>query len=114
VLPHAPTFPNEPHVEVQKPRGVGEGCDRMTLYWYSMLVDLLVEGFTEGNGVAGVCFVRRSRGAIGGKPKVEAVEKMKTRPICVGESRPPARKPLHRAQATFVVNWGFIVGRRAC
>jgi hypothetical protein len=46
-----------------------------------MLIDLAVEGFTERDGVPRAFFVRRIRGAIRGKPKVQAIEKMKTRGI---------------------------------
>jgi hypothetical protein len=60
---------------------VGECRDRMTLYGYSMLVDLLVEGFTEGDGVAGAILGRGTLGMIWGKPKAEAIEKVKTRRI---------------------------------
>jgi hypothetical protein len=53
----------------------------MALHGYSMFVDLIVEGFTEGDGVAGVLFGGRSPGVIRRIPKAKAVEKMKTRRI---------------------------------
>jgi hypothetical protein len=81
VLSCTPALPDEPHIKVKKPRGVGECSDRMTIHGYSMLVDLVVERFTEGDGVASVLADRRSLGVIRRKPKVEAVEKMKTRRI---------------------------------
>ena len=79
VLSCAPAFPHEPNVKVQKPRGMCECSDRMSLHRYSMLVDLVVESFAEGDGVAGVLLGRGILGMIWRKPKVETIKKVETR-----------------------------------
>jgi hypothetical protein len=58
------------------------GCSHgMTFHRYSMLVDLVVEGFAQGDGVDGVILGRRTLGVIWGKPKVEMIKKVETRRI---------------------------------
>ncbi len=78
---HTPARPYKPHVKVKNPRGVGECSDGMTFHGYSMLVDLVVEGFAESDGVAGVIFGRGTVGLIWGEPKAETIKKVKTRGI---------------------------------
>ena len=60
---------------------MGECTDGMALHRDSMLVDLVVEGFAQGNGVARIILGRRTLGVIWGEPKVEMIKKVKTRRI---------------------------------
>jgi len=53
----------------------------MTLHRYAMSVDLVVEGFAEDDGVFGAVFGSGSLRVVRGKPKVDAIKKMKTRGI---------------------------------
>jgi hypothetical protein len=53
MVPYRPVFPHQPNVKVQHSGRMSERSNRMTLYRYSMLVDLIVEGFAEGDGVPG-------------------------------------------------------------
>src|ERR1035441_1940118 len=81
MLPHSPAFPDEPNVKVQNSRRMSERSDGMTLHRYAMLVDLIVEGFAEDDGVAGAILGSGSRSAVRSKPEVNAIKKMKTRRI---------------------------------
>jgi hypothetical protein len=59
-------------------------CERsngMTLHRDSMLIDFVVEGFAEGDGVSDAIVGLGSLAVVGSKPKVEAIKKMKTRGI---------------------------------
>ncbi len=57
---------------------MGEGSDGMTLHRDTMLVDLVVEGFAEGDAVAGAIFGHGTVVRIWRKPKVEAIKKVET------------------------------------
>ena len=74
LLSHTPAFPDEPHVKVKKSWGMGEGSYGVTLHWYAMLVDLVVEGFAQGDGVASVILGHRGLGVVRRKPEAQAVE----------------------------------------
>jgi hypothetical protein len=63
---------------------MGEGSDGMTLHRYSMLIDFIVEGFAEGDSISAAIFGSGTVGAVRGKPKVDAIEKMKARRINEG------------------------------
>ena len=39
---HRPTFPDDPDVEVEQPRRVGQAGDNLPLHWNWVLIDLLV------------------------------------------------------------------------
>ena len=56
-----------------------ERSDGMALDRYSMLIDFIVEGFAENDGVAGAILGSGCRSVVRSKPKVNAIEKMKTR-----------------------------------
>jgi hypothetical protein len=60
---------------------MGECGDGMTLHRYAMLVDFVVEGFAEGEGVSGAILGSGSLTVVRSKPKMEAIKKMKTRRI---------------------------------
>jgi hypothetical protein len=63
---------------------MGECSNGMTLHRYSMLINFIVEGFAEGDGVSGAILGLENLGTVRSKPKVDAVEKMKTRGIDQG------------------------------
>jgi hypothetical protein len=73
-----PALPDEPYVEVKKPWSMGECGHGMTLHRYSMLVDLVVEGFAESNGVTGAILGGSTLGLIWGEPKAEIIKKVET------------------------------------
>ena len=81
MLPRTPALPNQPYVEVKKTWSMGECGHGMTFHRYSMLVDLVEEGFAQGDRVDGITLGRRTLDVIWGKPKVEMIEKVKTRRI---------------------------------
>jgi uncharacterized protein YbgA (DUF1722 family) len=81
MLPHSPAFPHEPDVKVQNSRGMCECSNGMTLHRYAMLVDLIVEGFAEDDGVSGTILGSGSFTVVRSKPEVNAIKKMKTRGI---------------------------------
>ena len=81
MLPRTPALPGEPYVEVQKPWSMGECGHGMALDRDAMFIDLVVEGFAQGDGVGGVILGRRSLGMIWGEPQVEMIEKVKSRGI---------------------------------
>jgi hypothetical protein len=60
---------------------MSERSDGMTLHRYAMLVDLIVEGFAEDDGVSGATLGSGSLAVVRSKPKVDAIKKMKTRGI---------------------------------
>jgi hypothetical protein len=60
---------------------MSERSDGMTLHRYAMLVDLIVERFAENDGVAGAILGSGSLSVVRGKPKVDAIKKMKARGI---------------------------------
>ncbi len=64
MVPHGPAFPREPDMEVEESGSMGEGSDGMALCRDTMLVDLVVEGLAEGNGVAGAILGRRALGMV--------------------------------------------------
>ena len=81
MLPRTPALPDQPYVEIEKPWSMGEGSHGMALHRDAMLVDLVVEGFAQGDGVAAAIFDRRNLGIVRGKPQVEMIKKVKTRRI---------------------------------
>ena len=60
---------------------MSERSDGMTLHRYSMLIDFIVEGFAEGDDISAAIPRRGTLGAVGCKPEVDEIEKMKTRGI---------------------------------
>jgi hypothetical protein len=81
MLSRTPALPDEPYVEIKKPWGMGECRDGMTLHGYSMLVDLVVKCFAQGDGVHGVIFGHGTLDMVWGKPKLEMIKKVKSRRI---------------------------------
>jgi len=53
----------------------------MTLHRYPMLIDLIVKGFTENDGVTGAILGSGSRSVVRSKPELNAIKEMKTRGI---------------------------------
>jgi hypothetical protein len=58
-----------------------ECSNGMTLDGYPILIDFVVEGFAQCDGVSGAIVGLGSLAVVGSKPKVEAIKKMKTRGI---------------------------------
>lgn len=81
MVPHRPAFPHKPNVKVQNSRRMSERSDGMTLHRYAMLVDLIVECFAKDDSVSGAILGSWSLAVVRSKPKVDAIEKMKTRRI---------------------------------
>ena len=40
---HSPTFPDDPDVEVEQPRRVGQTGYNLPLHWNRVLIDLIIE-----------------------------------------------------------------------
>ena len=49
-----------------------------------MLIDFIVEGFAEGNSISAAILGPKTLGAVRGKPKVDAIEKVETQRINQG------------------------------
>ncbi len=82
---NGPTFggltpPNNPQVEVQNARGVGQGGDHLALHRNAVGVNLGVESLAEGDDV-----LRRARGSRGRavvrgiEPEAQVIKEMKSR-----------------------------------
>ena len=78
MLSNVPVLPNEPHVEVKIPWGMGECGHGMTLHRDAMLVDLVVEGFAQGDGVAGEMVGPATLSILRSKPQMEMIKEVKS------------------------------------
>lgn len=81
MVPHRPALPHKPNVKVQDSGGMGECSDGITLHRDAVLVDFIIEGFAEGDGISVTILGSESLGVVRCKPKVDAIKKMKTRGI---------------------------------
>ena len=110
---HRPTFPDDPDVEVEQPRRVGQAGDNLPLHWNRMLIDLLIEAVAQCNYVIGLIRfwgVLRLRTV---EPELHAIKKMEpgdvealaTGPIFIGAEEDASRKDaLETLDETAVVN----------
>jgi hypothetical protein len=97
---HGPTFPDDPDVEVEQPRRVGQAGYNLPLHWNRVLMDLLIEAVAECNYVIGLL---RSWGVLRLRlvePEFHAIKKMKPGdvealdggPIFIGAEEDAGRK----------------------
>ena len=110
---HRPTFPDDPDVEVEQPRGVGQAGYDLPFHWNRVLIDLFIEAVAQCNYVIGQmrCWgVLRLRTV---EPELHAIEKMEpgdvealaAGPIFIGAEEDAGRKDaLETLDETAVVN----------
>lgn len=110
---HSPTFPDDPDVEVEQPRRVGQDGYNLPLHWDWVLIDLLIEAVAQCNYVIGLV---RSWGVLRLRvvePELHAIKKMEpgdvealaTGPIFIGAEEDAGRKyALETLDETAVVN----------
>jgi hypothetical protein len=79
-----PAFPNQPQVKIKNARGMGQGRNNLTLDRDSMLVDLVVEGFTECNHVPLILNFDTAVVCIRAEPKFYGIEEVEASPIDEG------------------------------
>jgi len=77
----SPALPCRPKVKVENARRVSQGCHDLALHRNTVLVDLPVERFAQGDYIAG--FFRRSLSCgLGGiEPELHAIEKVESTPV---------------------------------
>ena len=110
---HSPAFPDDPDVEVEQPRRVGEAGYNLALHWNRVLIDLLIEAVAQCNDVIGLIRpwgVLRLRTV---EPEFHAIKKMEpgyvealaTSPIFIGaEEDAGCKDALETLDETAVVN----------
>jgi hypothetical protein len=76
-----PTLPHQPDAEIKSSGGVGQHRDHFSLDGNAVLVDLAVEGFTQGNQIVEV-FGEQGLMWFGGvEPELHAIEELKARQV---------------------------------
>ena len=76
-----PGLPNEPQVKVEHARGVSECGDNFPLDRNSMLIDLVIEGFTEGNHVALILSFDTAIVFLSAEPEFHVIEEVEAGPV---------------------------------
>ena len=76
-----PTSPGDPDIEIKDSGRVGERNHDLPFHWNAVLVDLLVEGFAQRDGIRTISGRSRSGFVVFGEPEMNFIEKVKTRPV---------------------------------
>jgi hypothetical protein len=85
---HSPASPDNPDVEVEQPRRVGQTGYNLALDWNWVLIDFLVEALAQRNDVVGLLMRWRFLLIFAVEPKPHPIKKMK--PLADGR-RPPEK-----------------------
>ncbi len=116
---HSPAFPDDPDVEVEQPRRVGQAGNKLPLHWNRVLMDLLIEVVAQCNYVIGLIRFWGVLRLCAVEPEIHAIQKMEpsdvealaSGPIFVGPEEDAGRKDtLETLDETAVVNavlWKF-------
>src|SRR5207237_8006900 len=78
---YAPTFPDQPDVEVENSRGVGQRSDGFTLHGDSMVIDLIIECSAERDGIFAFVGSHSIRLLMARKPELHAIKEVEASPI---------------------------------
>ena len=73
---HSPTFPDDPHVEVEQTRRVCQAGYNLPLHWNRVLIDLLVKALAQCNDVVGLLMRWRFLLVSAVEPKPHPIKKM--------------------------------------
>jgi len=76
-----PTLPGRPEVKIENARGVSQGGHHLALHGNTVLVDLPVERFAQGDGISGFFGGSFGCGLGGIEPELHAIEKVKSTPV---------------------------------